>query len=1174
MKEHKRHASAKLTEEHINMLLTAIEQSPSSIMLTNTQGDIEYVNPRFCIESGYLFDEVISKNARLLKSPITPPETHQQLWKTISSGEVWRGELINKKKNGELFYEECVFSPIFDKNNQITHYLAIKNNISQLKFQEQALREQTANLTALIENTHDFIWSIDKNLNVITLNQIFKDNFLEAFGIHLHKGTYALEGLPKPLAERWEKRYERVLRGESFRETDHFVLEHFEKWVETILTPIILENEIIGISCHSRDITSQKRQENAIKQNAANLTAVMENTADRIWSIDRKYNILTLNSNFINDFKNAFNVELKAGVNIANSLHEPFRAMWRSRYDRALAGEHFAEIDFFDIPGAPHYTETSFNPIWVDGQIEGVSCYARDITKQKVYENSLLETEKQLSAVFNTIDAGILLIDKERNTIAFANNYIAHLLNRKHEDIISQGADILRFTSDKSKNHSRNTFLHNIEDQIITASSELIAVMRSSSEIQLGDKFYLLHSIVDISSQKRQEEQIKRLNTSALRMISLHQSADIFGYIAHEIAAHFPESVIIISTVNPQGSKMTMQYVTGISENNYVKLVKILGYNPIGKSSPLTPTLHHLLLERKLNLIPEGLKALFPENTNDEAFEFIDKLFPARQVYTAAIRHHDILFGALTILPTQSFISKHSYYIETLLLQASIAMHRKQLEIELKQAKEESEKANRAKSIFLANLGHEIRTPMNSVIGFTDLLYKSATDSTTKGYLESILSSSKTMISIINDLLDLSKIEEGEMRLRPTPCQLIKILDEMYHIFHLKTREKGVELLFKTDPLLTQYLMIDDLRIRQILLNLLSNAEKFTDKGSIKVTSQAELTSHSTLKLTLSVEDTGIGIPSHMLNKIFIAFQQQDEQDNRKYGGTGLGLAISRKLAQLMDGHISVESTQGKGSKFTLHIPSIALAQTNDNEYNTSQRPSNWPIEFKPATILVADDMELNRLLIKTFLRNTSIQYHEAADGREMLQKAIAVKPDLILMDIKMPVLNGFEAIKELLNNQEIAHIPVLALTGLTDNEEAIKNAGFAAYLTKPFTMDDLLQLLSQYLPIKQSANPISLTNEVKSADAPAAEVSNPELYAILINDMVPMWQSFTQRQAMSEIEGFATQLQRLATHHHNEKLLHYSHQLREKINNFDVIEIKLLLKKFPAIVEQVRKLD
>lgn len=1140
-------------------------------MLTNTQGEIEYVNPRFCIESGYSADEVISKNARLLKSPITPAETHQQLWKTLSRGEVWRGELINKKKNGELFYEECVFSPIFNNNHQITHYLAIKNNISQLKFQEQALREQTANLTALIENTHDYIWSVDKNLNVITLNQIFKDNYLEVFGVDLHKGTYALEKLPKHLSEIWEKRYERVFNGESFRETDHFVLEHFEKWVETILTPIVLENEIIGASCHSRDITSQKRQENAIKQNAANLTAVMENTADRIWSIDRKYNILTVNSNFVSDFKNAFNVELKAGVNIANSLPEPFRAMWRSRYDRALGGEHFSEIDFFDIPGAPHYTETSFNPIWIDGEIEGVSCYARDITKQKVYENSLLETEKQLSAVFNTIDAGILLIDKEHNTIAFANNYIAQLLNRRRDDIISQAADILQFTS---KTHFKNMLLHNAEDQLITASAELIPVMRSSSEIQLGDKFYLLHSIVDISSQKRQEEQIKRLNTSALKMISLQQTADIYGYIAHEIAAHFPDSVIIISTINAQGSKITMQYVTGISENNYVKLVKILGYNPIGKSSPLSASMHHLLMERKLNLAPEGLRALFPDNTNNEAIEFIEKLYPSRQMFTAAIRHHDILFGALTILPTQALIAKHSYYIETLLLQASIAMHRKQLEMELKHAKEEAEKANRAKSIFLANLGHEIRTPMNSVIGFTDLLYKSATDSTTRGYLESILSSSKTMISIINDLLDLSKIEEGEMRLRPTPCQLIKILDEMYHIFHLKTREKGVELIFKTDPLLAQYLMIDDLRIRQILLNLLSNAEKFTDKGSIKVISQAELTSHTTLKLTLSVEDTGIGIPSHMLNKIFIAFQQQDEQDNRKYGGTGLGLAISRKLAQLMDGHLSVESTQGKGSKFTLHIPSIALAQTNDNEYTSSQNPSDWPIEFKPSTILVADDMELNRLLIKTFLRNTSIQYHEAADGQEMLQKAIAIKPDLILMDIKMPVLNGFEAMKQLISNQDIAHIPVLALTGLTDNEKAIKEAGFSAYLTKPFTMDDLLQLLSQYLPIKHAANAVNQATEEKVPDASTVEESNPELYAILINDMIPVWKSFTHRQAMSEIEGFASQLQRLATYHNNEKLLNYSRQLLEKINNFDVIEIKLLLKKFTSIVEQVRKLD
>jgi PAS domain S-box-containing protein len=1171
MKDLQRKQPDIIRDQHIRVLITAIEQSPSSIMVTNTKGEIEYVNPQFCIESGYAIDEVYLHNARMLKSSITPRQTHQSLWETITTGNVWRGELINKKKNGELYYEDCIISPVYDEEMNISHFLAIKENVTQQKLQQQALREQTANLQALIENTHDYIWSVDTHLNIIIINQIFKDEFKKTFGIELQKGSYALADLPEPYREMWQKRYERVLGGESFKEADHYEISGHDSWYETIFTPIRLDNQIIGASCYTRDISQLKQVEVDIKQKSANLAAVIENTSDRIWSVNRCFKILTVNSNFASDYLNAFGVELHEGVDIVSQSPEPYRSLWRSRYERALKGEHFSEMDFFDIAGTPKYTETSFNPIIYDGMIKGVSCYARDITNQKIEEQVMRDNEKQLSTVFNNIDSGVLLIDKANETIAYVNEYMLNLLETGNEQLLGQNSSILQFSSDKSHHPHKQNKLHNFEDKLITVNGKEVPVMRSLSEIRLREKKYVIHSVVNLTSLKNQEEQIRRLNISALKFMSFQQTADIFGFIAHEVSSLLSDAVVIVSTINNSNTTIAMQYITGIPEHAFVKMVKLLGFNPIGKSMPLSEELLEIFNERKLKLVKSGIKHLLPDDIKLTVITSIEQLLPSHHIYTAGIRHHDYLYGSVTLISPHPYAATHSYFIETLLLQASIAIHRKHLENELKYAKEEAEKANRAKGIFLANLGHEIRTPMNAVIGFTEILNKSASDATTKGYLQSILSSGKTMLSIINDLLDLSKIEEGEMRLRPAPCQLMSILDEMYHIFNLKTKEKGVNLLFQTDPLLTQYLVLDDLRIRQILLNLMSNAEKFTDKGFIRVVSKATLTPQSTMHISISVEDSGIGIPQNMLTQIFNAFQQQDEQDNRKYGGTGLGLSISRKLAELMNGQITVKSTHGKGSTFTLNIPSVPLAM----EENLPIENITAPIvstSFKPASIIIADDLELNRLLIKTFLRDTGIHYYEASNGQEAIEQAIKHHPQLILMDLKMPVLDGFGAVKQMKANAALSQIPVLALTGLTDSEQEIKEAGFSAYLCKPFTMDELFILLARFLPLKES-------NDESQNQPPAVEPIHepsktplPELIHIIDNELLPIWHSFSTRQAMSEIENFALELLRVGNNFKVELLVKYATQLLEKVNSFDVIEIRLLLKQFTGVVSQIKK--
>jgi CheY-like chemotaxis protein len=485
-------------------------------------------------------------------------------------------------------------------------------------------------------------------------------------------------------------------------------------------------------------------------------------------------------------------------------------------------------------------------------------------------------------------------------------------------------------------------------------------------------------------------------------------------------------------------------------------------------------------------------------------------------------------------------------------------------------------------------MSHEIRTPMNAVIGFSELLSSLVTDKKQKSYLNSIQTAGKALLTLINDILDLSKIEAGRFSIQYEAVNPYTLFNELKQIFAVKIADKNLEFIVDIDKELPKALLLDEVRVRQVLLNLLGNAIKFTNTGYIKLSvrytpnliEKSEFKKKSdffnSLDLIIAVTDTGIGIPVEQQALVFESFRQQDGQSTRKYEGTGLGLAITKRLVEMMNGEISLKSAVGKGSIFEITLRDVdvsttALTESPLNDLNYKN------ISFEKAFVLVVDDIESNRTLIKECLSCVNLDVVEAEDGQIALIFAEEYHPALILMDLKMPELDGYEASQQLKANPNICDIPIIALTAsVTVSEQAkIKAHGFDGYLSKPVNIDNLFQELSRYLkPIEKSA--ISVTEAPVKDDSMETQpfeniVELPVLRQTLFDKMLPAWQDLIEIMEMEAIEEFAKQLIQLGEKHQAQHLIDYADNLRELVEDFDIEAVERALEAFHDIVEALR---
>jgi len=464
-------------------------------------------------------------------------------------------------------------------------------------------------------------------------------------------------------------------------------------------------------------------------------------------------------------------------------------------------------------------------------------------------------------------------------------------------------------------------------------------------------------------------------------------------------------------------------------------------------------------------------------------------------------------------------------------------------------AEEEAKRANAMKSLFLANMSHEIRTPMNSIIGFTELLEETPLNAKQKKYLSSIKSGGKALLTLINDILDISKIEAGRFELEKMPVNVDRLIAEVDILFREKIEAKGLAFTVEIDNKIEMDFISDGVRIRQILINLLSNAIKFTQEGSITL----RVRQKSDSEMLIYVEDSGVGISQEAQEYIFDAFTQQLGQSNKRYGGTGLGLSISRKLAHLLGGTLSCESKKGEGALFILHLKNLSFI----SKQRSPKKHQNEHISFTPCDILVVDDSSENLLLLESRLGGLGFRTTVAHNGIEALREIEKREFCMLLTDIRMPKMDGVSLLKRVRSDCRYENLPIIALTASVMKEERdlFLAKGFDAILEKPLDFGQLKQRLQQFLEYRVEQEVLEDKKCVKS------EVQ----LKFVSKALFEKFELSVKSGMIESLKDFAYFCEQSAKDREDSALEEFAVALLKSIDTFDIVRMESLKKKFKA---------
>jgi len=489
---------------------------------------------------------------------------------------------------------------------------------------------------------------------------------------------------------------------------------------------------------------------------------------------------------------------------------------------------------------------------------------------------------------------------------------------------------------------------------------------------------------------------------------------------------------------------------------------------------------------------------------------------------------------------------------------------------------EKANDANKAKSIFLANISHEIRTPMNAVIGFSQILMKQINDQKHIKYLSLIENSATDLLNILNDILDYSKMESGEIEIHTSNVDTGLLIDKIKARFENKCEKKNLDFKIQVDKKIPDYLILDKTRIDQILNNLIYNAIKFTKIGFVHLSLSVLTNKSKTDKydIQFKIEDTGIGIPKDQQRKIFEAFKQRDGQIHAEFGGTGLGLSIVKQIVEAYKGTIKVDSSRGRGSVFTVTLYNISKGKSEIRKKKKSKKKDYSNVKFKPAKVLVAEPNDFNRILMKNILENQPLSIIEATNEEECINAMKMEKPEIVFLSISKMTGIKAEIINKIKKDEKIDTIPILAITQNNESTANLIDMGYNSVIVKPLKHEDVYKGMVAFLQTvikKKQRSTIGKKPNIPEKKLSADINKNiKKVVEILKSKYSLKCKKLRKTILISEVETIAKEIFNLGKEYNLWILIDWSNALLESSEHFDLNDIKLHLDEFEDIIKEI----
>lgn len=1013
------------TDHQLKLLAKVVSQVNEGIVISDKHGMIEWVNEGFTDITGYSLEEVTGREQRsILRGPLTDKVIEKGIADKLAIGEAVVEEVINYHKDGSAFWLAVSIKPICDDTGAIIHYITIQNNVTGRKEKEIAIE-------ALYKEVADYKFALDQSSIVVIFNTDGKI-------VRANKNFCAINGLTEEELEGKDYRsisismrdkkivkpiWKNLVNGTSWKgELVNRNKNGQIYWADTTIVPLLdVDNHPCEFLVIQQDITERKKLETELISNKNKLEQAMQIALLGSWEMNISGELV-----LFPDLRRLYDLPMQGDINpeeLLENIHSEDRHRVLESFDICRTTLQKLVIEYRYIKaGKVLYMISNITPrINEEGVYIGAFGTVQDITTAKLVALALKKSEEEKAVVLNNTQTIICLHDMDgvllninaagEKTSGFSKQEVVGL---NFKLVISPE---FHDEFDKYIINIKNNGTANGMMQIVTKSgAKRVWLYQNTVYANNGNQPYVIASAIDITESVKARNEVER-QQQIIRQI-IDNSPNVI-FVMNE------EKKIILANqtfgqyypYNEKETPLAVSLSTG-PDDIFLGDVESIFELEDGEVIRLEGSLKN----------PASDKLLW--------FNIINKCFKEKSG-----KKYILAFG-------MDITGRH------------------QIESDLIDANEMVERSLKVKDQFISNMSHEIRTPLNAVIGFTDLLADTPLNGEQAGFVDIVKTASANLLALINNILDLSKIESSNLSLESLPISITKIVNDVVKILQPKATAKGIEVRTQLDDNLPGKVMGDQLRLTQVMFNLLGNAVKFTDEGTIDI--DCKLIAGSDIQkdyVAFSIKDTGIGVPVDKQKDIFERFTQANTDTQRLYGGTGLGLNITRSIVDLYGGTLSMESEPGKGTIFYFMLPFDKYIETeNLNEVKLLDGEKILSINNNnPIHILLAEDNMINAMLATQVLTKKGFTLVHVVNGELALERVQQQHFDLILMDIQMPVMNGINAtinIRRLPGT--VSNIPIIAMTAhsLHGEMQNCYKAGMNGYVAKPFKSQDLFNTI------------------------------------------------------------------------------------------------------------------